>query len=236
MHQFYAPDIVQTLTLSEDESLHAVRVLRLKEGDEIEVVDGHGTRYRCNITLAHQKRCAVQILSEEHIAPHWHCNITIAVAPTKNIDRIEWMAEKCTEVGIDRIIPVRCAHSERKELKTERLRKIIISAMKQSLKNTLPRLDELTPIKSVLDMDFDGEKYIAYCDKFIERKVLSRTYTPNSNVLILIGPEGDFSPEEVQYAIAKGFTPITLGESRLRTETAAVFSCFSIHAINQLSD
>lgn len=235
MHQFYAPDIARTLTLSEEESLHAVRVLRLKEGDEIEVVDGLGTRYRCTIALAHQKRCAVQILSEEHLAPHWHCNITLAVAPTKNLDRTEWMAEKCTEAGIDRIIPVRCTHSERKELKTERLRKILISAMKQSLKNTLPQLDELTPIKTVLDMDFDGEKYIAYCDKTIERKVLSRTYTSHSNVLILIGPEGDFSPEEVQYAISHGFTPITLGQSRLRTETAAVFSCFSIHAINQLT-
>lgn len=233
MHQFYAPEIVSTLTLPQEESQHAVRVLRLKEGDEIEVVDGNGVRNHCRITLAHQKHCMVEILQSIEQPPHWGCNITVAIAPTKNMDRIEWMAEKCTEAGIDRIIPIRCRYSERKELKIERVQKILVSAMKQSLKATLPQLDELTPIREVLDMEFDGQKFIAYCDKNIERKVLAKEYVAGKNVLILIGPEGDFSPEEVEYAMQRGFVPVTLGNSRFRTETAAVFSVFAVHAINQ---
>ncbi|MDD2960780.1 MAG: 16S rRNA (uracil(1498)-N(3))-methyltransferase [Muribaculaceae bacterium] len=235
MHQFFAPEIATTLTLPQEESQHAIRVLRLVAGNEIEVVDGCGTRYRCRITLAHQKHCGVEIIETISQPNHWKCNIILGIAPTKNNDRIEWSSEKCTEAGIDRIIPLKCRYSERKELKTDRINKILISAMKQSLKSTLPQLDEMTPIKDVLDMEFSGQKFIAYCDKNIERKVLSKEYKPGSDVVVLIGPEGDFSPEEVDYAISRGFIPITLGDSRFRTETAAVFACFSIHAINQLT-
>lgn len=233
MHQFFAPDIVTTLTLPQDESQHAVRVLRLQPGDDIEVTDGAGMRYFCKITLAHQKHCEVEIVNKLEQKPHWGCKIYIGIAPTKNLDRVEWMAEKCTEAGVDRIIPLLCRFSERKELKTERVGKIIVSAMKQSLKSVLPQLDEMTPITDVLDMPFDGQKFIAYCDKDTERKVFAKEYRPGNNVLVLIGPEGDFSKEEVQKAIAAGFVPVTFGESRFRTESAAVFACNAVHALNQ---
>ena len=134
MHRFFAPDVASTRTLPEEESRHCTRVLRLVEGDEIEVIDGAGTLYHCRIAMAHNKHCAVEIVDKEQCPPHWGAKIAIAVAPTKNLDRIEWMAEKCTEMGIDRITPLLCRHSERKVLKTERLHKIMVAAMKQSLK------------------------------------------------------------------------------------------------------
>lgn len=234
MHRFFAPDIEDTLILPEIESQHAVRVLRLKEDDEIEVVDGKGALYRCRITLAHSKHCGVEIEEKEVANPHWGNKIVMCVAPTKNLDRMEWMAEKCTEMGIDRLIPIRCRYSERKELKIERLQKILVSAMKQSLKNTLPLLDEMTPVVDVIEMPFDGQKFICYCDDIVERRVFTKEYDPNKNVLILIGPEGDFSKEEVDIALKNGFVPVSLGDSRLRTETAAVATCFACHTIKQL--
>lgn len=234
MHRFFAPDIEQTLTLPEVESQHAVRVLRLQEGDEVEVVDGKGMLFLCRITLAHNKRCGVEIVRAESCPPHWGCNIVMCVAPTKNLDRIEWMAEKCTEMGMNRLIPVKCRYSERKELKTERLNKILVSAMKQSLKAAAPMLDEMTPVMDVIKMPFAGQKFICYCDDAVERRLLAQEYKPGSDVMILIGPEGDFSREEVDVAMANGFVPVSLGDSRLRTETAAVAACFACHTINQL--
>ena len=183
--------------------------------------------------MAHSKHCGVEIVEEKLILPHWGNHIVLCVAPTKNLDRIEWMAEKCTEMGIDRLIPVKCRYSERKELKTERLQKILVSAMKQSLKATLPMLDELTPVMDIIKMPFDGQKYICYCDDVVERKLLAKEYKPGEDVMILIGPEGDFSKEEVDAAINNGFIPVSLGESRLRTETAAVAACFTCHTLNQ---
>lgn len=233
MTQFYAPDIAQTLTLPEVESGHAVRVLRMKEGDELEVVDGCGNRHHCRITLAHHKRCGVEIIETTHSEPHWGHKIVLAIAPTKNLDRIEWVLEKCTEMGIDRIIPLRCRFSERKEVKTERLEKILVSAMKQSLKATLPQLDEMTPIADVIKTPFDGNKFIAYCDKSIPRLLFAQEYKPREDTMIMIGPEGDFSPEEIKLALENGFVPVSFGESRLRTETAAVYACATCHAINQ---
>ncbi len=237
MHLFYCPDIATSLTLSEEESRHCVKVLRLAEGDEIDVVDGCGTWHHARITMAHHKRCAVEILHSEERPPHWPSRLTVAIAPTKNIDRIEWMMEKCTEMGIDRIIPLKCNNSERKEVKPERLRKILVSAMKQSLKATLPALDDMTPVMQVINAPFEGKRYIAYCDMSLpreERLVFSREYDPGSDALILIGPEGDFSPEEVAAALKAGFIPVTLGESRLRTETAAVQAVASCHTIMQI--
>lgn len=232
MHRFFAPDIATTLTLPEEESRHCVRVLRLAEGDEIEVIDGKGTLYRCRIAIAHNKHCAVEILSQEHCMPHWGAKIELAVAPTKNLDRIEWMAEKCTEMGIDRITPLLCTHSERKVLKTDRLHKILVAAMKQSLKAQLPQLDELTPIKDVINEDFSGQRFIAYCDESLpreERKSLPQVYDPNKDALVMIGPEGDFDPHEVEAALNAGFIPVTLGKSRLRTETAAMMAVAMMH-------
>ena len=236
MHRFYAPDIAETLTLPEVESGHCVRVLRLQAGDEIMVVDGKGNCHMCRIVLAHHKRCAVEIVSSERVDNHWGHKIVVAIAPTKNLDRVEWMVEKCTEMGIDRIIPLRCRYSERKELKTERIEKILVSAMKQSLKSVLPALDEMTPIADVIKMPFEGKKYIAYCDKSIPRRLFAKEYDSDADALIMIGPEGDFSPEEIEQALAAGFVPISLGDSRLRTESAAVMACAMCHTIKQMNE
>ena len=236
MHRFYCPDIADTLTLGEDDSKHCVKVLRMGEGDTIEVVDGNGNLYTCRISLAHPKRCAVELVESVKQSPHWGHQIVLGIAPTKNLDRMEWLVEKCVEMGVDRIIPLRCHNSERTVLKTERLKKIMVSAMKQSLKATLPRLDEITPIDKVLAEPFYGVRCIAYCDEMLprdQRSTIAGTYTPGRNVMVLIGPEGDFSPEEVRSACDAGFVPVTLGESRLRTETAGMMAVGFIHALDQ---
>ena len=220
--------------LAEEDSRHCVKVLRLGEGDTIEVVDGNGTLYTCRITMAHPKRCAIEVMDKQLQPPHWGFRIVLGIAPTKNLDRIEWLVEKCVEMGVDRIIPLRCHNSERTVLKTERLRKIMVSAMKQSLKATLPQLDEMTPLEQVLAQPFDGIRCIAYCDEQLPRErrhTLAGSYRPGLDVMMLIGPEGDFSPEEVQAAVAAGFIPVTLGESRLRTETAGMMAVASVHAL-----
>ena len=234
MHRFFAPDLATTLTLPEEESRHCVRVLRLVEGDEIEVIDGAGTLYRCRIAMAHAKHCGVEILSQKDCQPHWGSKIMVAVAPTKNLDRIEWMAEKCTEMGIDRITPLLCRHSERKVLKTERLHKILVAAMKQSLKAQLPQLDELTPIGDLIDEHSDAQRFIAYCDESLprnERRSLAQVYDPSHDAMVMIGPEGDFDPTEVEAALNAGFVPVTLGDSRLRTETAALMAVAMMHTL-----
>ena len=236
MHRFYCPDIADALTLGEEDSKHCVKVLRMGGGDTIEVVDGNGNLYTCRITMAHPKRCAVEVVESIEQPPHWGFRIVLGVAPTKNLDRMEWLVEKCVEMGVDRIIPLRCHNSERTVLKTERLRKIMVSAMKQSLKATLPRLDEMTPVEQVINEPFDGTRCIAYCDALLPREKrlsLAGTYKPDQDVMVLIGPEGDFSPEEVQAATAAGFLPVTLGDSRLRTETAGMMAVASIHALHQ---
>ena len=158
----------------------------------------------------------------------------MAVAPTKNLDRFEWMTEKLTEMGVDRIVPLLCRYSERRTLKTDRLRKIMVSAMKQSLKATLPQLDELTPVEDVIASAGEGQRFVAYCDREIPRLEFVRECEKGSDVVVLIGPEGDFSKEEITSALAAGFRPVSLGNSRLRTETAGVFACAAIHVINQL--
>jgi 16S rRNA (uracil1498-N3)-methyltransferase len=207
----------------------------MTEGDTIEIVDGNGTLYICRITMAHPKRCAIEVLDKQIQHPHWGHQIVLGIAPTKNLDRIEWLVEKCVEMGIDRIIPLRCHNSERTVLKTERLKRIMVSAMKQSLKATLPQLDEMTPVEQVFAQPFDGVRCIAYCDELLPREkrhTIASAYSPGQDAMILIGPEGDFSPDEVQAATAAGFVPVTLGESRLRTETAGLMSVAAIHALD----
>ena len=170
--------------------------------------------------------------------PHWGHRIVLGIAPTKNLDRIEWVVEKCVEMGVDRIVPLRCHNSERTVLKTERLRKIMVSAMKQSLKATLPRLDEMTPVEQVIAEPWSGVRCIAYCDEQLPRearRTLADVYTAGQDVMVLIGPEGDFSPEEVQAATAAGFSAVTLGESRLRTETAGMVAVAAIHTLDTAS-
>ncbi len=223
MQLFYAPDITTPLyTLPEEESGHCVRVLRLKEGDSLHITDGRGTLYRAVVEESHPKHCTIRIV-EEH--PEWEkrpYRLTIAVAPTKNIDRIEWFVEKATECGIDRIVPILCDHSERKVVKEERLVKIAASAMKQSLKAYLPQIEPLTPIRQLLSEPFEGVKLIAHCEEDMERVFLGDVVKKGDNVLVLIGPEGDFSKEEIEAARKAGFREVTLGNARLRTETAAL--------------
>ena len=223
MQLFYAPDITTPLyTLPEEESGHCVRVLRLKEGDSLHITDGRGTLYRAVVEESHPKHCTIRIV-EEH--PEWEkrpYRLTVAVAPTKNIDRIEWFVEKATECGIDRIVPILCDHSERKVVKQERLEKIAASAMKQSLKAYLPQIDPLTPIKESLAEPFEGVKLIAHCEEDMERIFLGDVVSKGDDVLVLIGPEGDFSVAEIEAARKAGFREITLGNARLRTETAAL--------------
>ena len=235
MHRFYCPDIADTLTLGEEDSKHCVKVLRMTGGDLIEIVDGNGNLYTCRITMAHPKRCAVEVVERVEQPPHWGCRIVLGIAPTKHLDRMEWLAEKCVEMGVDRIVPLRCHNSERTVLKTDRLKKIMVSAMKQSLKATLPQLDELTPVEQLMKEPFDGVRCIAYCDEQRpreQRQTLASAYKPGCDVMVLIGPEGDFSLEEVQVARESGFAPVTLGDSRLRTETAGMMAVAFIHALN----
>ena len=218
--------------LPEEEAGHCIRVLRLTEGDEILVTDGKGTFYKAAISRAHHKHCEVSILESWQQPALWNFRLHIAVAPTKNMDRMEWFAEKATEIGIDAITCLNCRFSERREIKPARLEKILISAMKQSQKATLPQLEGMTDFKSFVSQPFDGRKFIAHCEDG-DKTLLKQTYRPGENVLVLIGPEGDFSPEEIELALKKGFEPISLGDSRLRTETAALVACHTIHVLNQ---
>lgn len=233
MQIFYAPDIAINPELPEEEGGHAIRVLRLKEGDEILITDGKGYFYKAVIIMAHPKHCQVNILERWEQDRLWKPQIHIAVAPTKNMDRMEWFTEKSTEIGINAITCLRCRFSERKEIKISRLEKIMVSAMKQSQKASLPALTGMTDFKSFVTMPFDGAKFIAHCEEEGDKPLLKQLYQPDANVLILIGPEGDFSHEEIKLALENGFKPISLGESRLRTETAALVACHSIHVLNQ---
>ncbi|MDR2919807.1 MAG: 16S rRNA (uracil(1498)-N(3))-methyltransferase [Tannerella sp.] len=232
MYLFYAPDIEQDTTLPEEESGHAIRVLRLKEGDEIILTNGKGSFFRANIIAAHQKRCKLELLESWQQEELWPFYLHIAIAPTKNMDRMEWFVEKATEIGIDAITCLNCRFSERREIKTARLEKILISAMKQSQKASLPLLTGMTGFTEFVKLPFAGRKFIAHCEEQ-EKLLLSKTYHPGERVLILIGPEGDFSPDEIKLALQNGFEPISLGKSRLRTETAALAACQTIHVLNE---
>lgn len=236
MIQFFAPDIETTLTLPESDSQHCVRVLRMAAGADIEVIDGRGHRFMCRIVEAHPKRTRVEIVSRADAPLSWTQNITVAVAPTKHMDRMEWMVEKLTEIGVNRIIPVLCARSERREIKTERLQKIAVSAMKQSLKSVLPDIAPLTPLATVLTAFPDTQRFVGYCSETTPRVLLSRAYSAHHDVAVLIGPEGDFSPGEISLAFREGWTAVTMGCNRLRTETAAIVAADTFHIIDQLAD
>ncbi len=235
MQLFYAPDMtLPRYVLGEEESRHCVRVLRLGAGDPLHLTDGRGNLYRARVVDADPRRCTVEVVETfpEFEKRGW--GLTMAVAPTKNVERFEWFLEKATEVGVDRIVPLLCARSERKVVKHERGEKVITSAVKQSLKAYHPVLEGMTPFRKLVARPFDGVKLIAHCDKNgPERKLLGEYVRPGDNVLILIGPEGDFSPEEVAFARENGFRELSLGQSRLRTETAAVAAVVSVAFINQ---
>ncbi len=237
MIQFYAPDIEISGMLPESDSGHCCRVLRMKEGDEVMVVDGKGNRFRCAIIEAHPKHTYVEILEKETLPSHWGFELTLAVAPTKHADRMEWMLEKAVEIGIDRVVLLKCARSERKKMKTERLEKVMISAMKQSLKAVLPILEEVTDFKNFVSSVSEGVgKYFGYCSPDYPRADFAQNCKVKTPLVIMIGPEGDFSPEEVSLAVGHGFLPVTFGDSRLRTETAALYAVTAAHVINQLNN
>jgi len=225
MHTFFAPDLAGfTHTLPEDESKHAVRVLRLGAGDEVELLDGRGGRFRAAVADANPKRCQLRILRHEQVArrPYY---THVAVAPTKNLDRMEWFVEKAVEVGVERISFLRCARSERRELKLERLEKIAISALKQSGQTWLPQLDELTDFVAFIKETTPESTFIAHLEEG-ERTDLKQVVAGTAHFCVLIGPEGDFTPAEIEMAFQRGIRPVTLGESRLRTETAALAAVF----------
>lgn len=236
MIQFYAPDIAADLSLPADEAAHCVRVLRKKSGDEIIAVDGKGVRYTCRLTEATNHRAAVEIISRETVIPAWNGQLVVAVAPTKNMDRMEWLVEKLTEVGFNRFIPLECDHSERRVIKPERLEKIAISAMKQSLKATMPQIDTITPFAHIVNGFSKFDRYIAYCDRTIPRRLFAEEFRPGHDTLLLIGPEGDFSQPEIRSALESGFIPVTLGPSRLRTETAALYGVIAAQAANSIAN
>ncbi len=235
MHLFYTPDInSHTYTLNEEESKHCVRVLRLNEGDKIQLIDGNGGFYDGEIIDNNPKRCSVKIIDtkKEVGKRNWHLHI--AIAPTKNMDRLEWFVEKATEMGIDEISLIDCKNSERSIVKTERIQKVAISAIKQSLKAYLPKINDVVDLKKFIatTKDFKGEKFIAHCQSAGLSHIKSQ-YIPKQNALILIGPEGDFTIEEVKLALDNGFKEVGLGESRLRTETAALYACAALNVANE---
>lgn len=229
MHVFYTPDIQTHPELPEEEAQHCIRVLRLNAGDEITLTDGKGNFYRAEITAATNKRCLVKVIETIPQDPLWQGHLHIAMAPTKNMDRNEWFAEKATEVGIDELTFLNCRFSERRVIKTERIEKILISAIKQSLKARLPKLNEMVDFDKFIAQDFSGQKFIAHCYDG-DKPLLKEVVRPGEDSLVLIGPEGDFSEEEVAKAISNGFKPISLGKSRLRTETAALVATVIINA------
>ncbi len=231
MHKIYADfPITGNLTLSEEESKHLCKVMRKTEGDQVLVLDGKGQRAVAEITVAHPKKAEVTIISTESEKQRSKTYLTIAIAPTKNLSRMEYFVEKATELGVDRIVPVLCHQSERRVLKTERLKKVAIAAMKQSGQLFLPAIDELTPIKEFISISENG--FIAHCPNHKTNPQLLNEVKNQANATILIGPEGDFTEEEVNFALDNGYKTVSLGNSILRTETAGVYACSIINALS----
>jgi 16S rRNA (uracil1498-N3)-methyltransferase len=242
MQLFYNSEIsIKTtqITFDKIESKHIVRVLRKKENDILKITNGKGFLFDAQILIASDKKCVATIIASEEKQKPWKYYLHIAVAPTKNNDRIEWFLEKATEIGIDEITPIICSNSERRFVKLDRFEKIIQSAMKQSLKFTLPKLNAPVKFSAFINQEFEGKICIAHCEPFDEsseqgeKNTLKSMTKPSEKTTILIGPEGDFSSEEIKKALAQKFIPVSLGDSRLRTETAALVAVNIISFINQ---
>lgn len=232
---FYTPDVGgKFYVLGEDESKHCIRVLRFSKGDSVQLIDGKGGWYNTVIVDPSPKHCKVEILRQWHENSQKGFYSHIAIAPTKNIDRFEWFLEKATELGIDEITPINCDHSERKNLNHERLEKILISAIKQSMKATLPRLNKMVNFETLISLDKSMDRFIAHCAEGGEKIHLFHQLKPQKRSLILIGPEGDFSEREIQVALLHQFKPVSLGTSRLRTETAGLAACHIVNLINEI--
>lgn len=236
MQLFYNPHITQDteqIHFEKDESRHIVKVLRKKENDVLKITNGHGFLFEAEIIIASDKKCVAKIVNIVEKKRTRDYYLHIAIAPTKNNDRLEWFLEKATEIGIDEITPIICKNSERKVVKTERLSKIVQSAMKQSLQFTLPKLNDPVKFSDFIENDFNGQLFVAHCEDGMEKRHLKTEALPNASYTILIGPEGDFSTDEISKSLEKKFTPISLGPNRLRTETAGVSVAQSIAFIHQ---
>ena len=238
MQLFYCKDIIPNAfcTLDAEESRHAVKVLRLREGDGLDVTDGCGNLYHCQIVDANDKACVVEAAFDSNNQTIKQSSIHLAVAPTKNPSRMEWLVEKAVEIGVGEITLLQCDHSERSFLKTDRLEKLAISAMKQSLHTVLPKINPAVPLKDWLKFQssiFNSQlKFIAHCEADKPRSPLATALQPGRDAVVLIGPEGDFSEEEITLALEYGFQPVSLGPSRLRTETAALYAVTAFNLIN----
>lgn len=222
---FYVPDAANQTELPVDEAMHALRVLRLKGGDEMFLMDGVGNYYRAQVTIAATHHCYYEILEQMPQEPQWKGRVQLGIAPTKMLDRVEWMLEKATEIGVDEVSFLYCQFSERKLIKTTRLEKIVVSAVKQSHKAWKPVLNEIVSFKSFINQPHEGRKYIAHCYEEVPRTYLFdelRKPSDSEDAIVLIGPEGDFSIDEVKMAIGAGWQSVHLGKSRLRTETAGL--------------
>ena len=233
---FYVPDAVQQQELPAAEAMHAMRVLRLKSGDELFLMDGVGNYYRAVVTIAATHNCYYDIVERLPQTPQWQGHIHLAIAPTKMADRMEWLVEKATEVGLDELSLLDCQFSERRQMKVPRLEKILVSAMKQSRKAWKPVINEMTPFAAFVKAHAEGRRYIAHCYEEVPRVNLFdqlRKPSDDAGALVLIGPEGDFSIDEVRQAVAAGFISVDLGKSRLRTETAGLAAVMMMHLAQQ---
>ncbi len=233
MQLFYNPRLDQSasqFTFNEEESKHIVKVLRKKEGDLLHITNGKGYLFEARIISANPKKCSAQIedTDKRHQKMHW---FHLVVAPTKMNDRFEWFLEKATEIGVNEITPIICDNSERKIIKKERMEKVIQSAMKQSLQTFLPKLNDAVSFKDFIANEHKGLLFIAHCEDD-EKLDLKRRVAADKDVTIMIGPEGDFSSSEIKSSYEKGFLPVSLGENRLRTETAAIVACTTVNMIN----
>lgn len=235
MQLFYNSELSKAqnqIQFSKEESKHIARVLRKSVGDTLHITNGKGLLFNSEIIIADQKACVAKILSSEKQKQRPY-KLNLAVAPTKMNDRFEWFLEKATEIGIDSITPIFCDNSERRVIKPERLEKILQSAMKQSLSCYLPKLYDAISVKEYLSQHHEGDLFIAHCES-TEKVSLKNVLRPKQNTTILIGPEGDFSTKEIELATESKFTPVSLGDSRLRTETAAIVACHSVAFINEV--
>lgn len=230
MQLFYVKNIdSEIIVLNEEESKHAIKVLRKTTGDTLHIIDGEGGLYNTVIIDPNPRHCTVSVVETQKEYEKLHYNLHIAIAPTKNIDRIEWFIEKATEIGINSFTLLRTEHSERKTVNDERLEKVIVSAVKQSVKAYKPTLNSMVSLQEFLKQDFSGlQCFIAHCSTNFERTHLKDIISDNSNIVILIGPEGDFSDSEIGIAIKRGFKSVSLGSSRLRTETAALYATATV--------
>ncbi len=235
MQLFYNPDINSSITefvFNKEESRHIVRVLRKKEGDILYITNGKGFLFKVQIINANDKKCLAQITSFEEKDKNWNYHLHIAIAPTKMNDRFEWFLEKATEIGIDEITPIICDNSERKVIKSERMQKVLVSAVKQSLKYQVPKFNQPIKFSDFIKKDLKGIKLIAHCENS-EKSTLKNLIKNIQNITVLIGPEGDFSFKEIDIALQHQYIPLSLGKSRLRTETAGIVVCNTVSIINE---